>query len=172
MKYLTEKEINFIEALKMDKQNNGNKSFLEILWHSGFEPEDELRKEIQDCFEDYYKELFNDSDIILFSIDGLYVGKYKDCFWGTGTECEVFGMGKEIQNIVLQIIDAYYGDVLDSETKEDVKHYFKNNYNLDYDEYIQLYRDFCASLGFEYKEDWNLMTSQSEDFNKILPNLE
>ena len=81
-------------------------------------------------------------------------------------------MGQEIQNLVLQLIDAYYGDILDPEGKLEVKKYFKNDLKLDYDEYIKSYKDFCLFLGFEYKESWSLMDLQSEEFEKELPLLE
>lgn len=172
MKYLTEKELGFIEALKKDLEINGEKSFIKILWHGFFDSEEYLRKEIANVFNDYYVELFKNSDLIMESVNGLYIGKYKENFWGTGSEGEVFGLGKEIQNIAFYVVLTYYGQVLEPDEKVSVVEYFRNHLNLNYETYIQSYRDFCKSLGYEYKESLEIMEKQSEEFEKELPLLE
>lgn len=99
MKYLNNKEIAFFEALKKDYDINKDKSFIEVLFCAGFKSHDEIKNDLNDLFYMSYKKLFNESDLLFESIQCCYVGKYKDTFWGTGSEGEVFGMGKEIQNV-------------------------------------------------------------------------
>lgn len=172
MKYLTEKEINFIEALKKDLEAKGDKSFMKVLFQASFEDSETMKEDLNEFFDGTFNELFNSSDLIFEAIGFCYVGKYKDIFWGTGSEGEVFGMGKEIQNVVFPLIFAEIGQVNIPQEKLEVEKYFKKYHDIDYDDYIQSYRDFCASLGFQYKEDLDLIDSQSEDFNRILPSLE
>lgn len=172
MKHLKEKEIKFIEALKKDKEINGEKSFMDILFQGSFECSEDMNTDLDDFFEGYYKKLFDNSDLIFESIGLCYVGKYKDTFWGTGSEGEIFGMGQEIQNIVFSLIFSEIGQVIYPNEKIEVEKRFKRYHNLDYNEYIQSYRDFCLSLGYEYKEDLDLIEKQSEDFEKELPSLE
>lgn len=107
----------------------------------------------------------------MFSVNSCYIGKYKNTFWGTGSEGEVFGLGKEIQNIVFPLIFSGLDDVTDKEEKISVCEYFKNHLSLDYDNYINTYRNFCKNLGYEYKEDLNLISQQSEEFEKMLDDL-
>lgn len=172
MKYLTEKEIKFMEALKKDLEAKGDKSFMNVLFQASFEDSETMKEALNELFEGTFRELFNSSDLIFEAIGFCYVGKYKDIFWGTGSEGEVFGMGKEIQNVVFPLIFAEIGQVTIHQEKLEVEKYFKKYHNLDYDDYIQSYRDFCLSLGFEYKEDLDLIDSQSEEFEKELKNLE
>lgn len=172
MKYLIQEELRFIEELKKDLEANGDKSFIEILFQASFKAPEILKQDLDELFEGYFKKLFNDSDLIFESVNCRYIGKYGDTFYGTDSEGEIFGMGQEIQNLAFSIMCSYYGDVLDPEGKIDVEKYFKNHLNLDYDEYIQSYKDFCLSLDYEYKESWDLMEKQSEEFEKELPSLE
>lgn len=171
MRYLTEQELAFFEALKKDYESNKDKSFIDVLFCAWFKSDYEMKNDLNDLFTMSYKKLFNESDLLFESTQCCYIGKYKDTFWGTGSEGEVFGMGKEIQNIVLPIIFSEIGQVNDPEEKLAVVDYFKNHLNLNYDEYIQKYKQFCQSFGFEYKEDLELIEKQSEDFNNLLDSL-
>ena len=56
----------------------------------------------------------------MFSVNSCYIGKYKETFWGTGSEGEIFGLGKEIQNIVFPLIFLGFGDVKNKEEKKDI----------------------------------------------------
>lgn len=125
-----------------------------------------IRKQLNHLFNDSYKKLFDNSDLLIESIDSIYIGKYKETFWGTGSEGEVFGLGREIQNIALNLITFRYGDL--ESRRDDVEDYFRKYLDLNYDEYIQSYKDFCKDLGFEYQADMGLINKQSEDFEKEL----
>lgn len=171
MNYLTDKELAFFKALKNDYEINKDKSFIDVLFCAWFKSDYEMRNDLNDLFNMSYKKLFNESDLLFESTQCCYVGKYKDTFWGTGSEGEVFGMGKEIQNIAFPIIFSEIGQVNDPEEKIAVVDYFQNHLHLDYDDYIQKYREFCQSFGFEYKEDLELIEKQSEDFNNLLDSL-
>jgi hypothetical protein len=171
MKYLTQKEILFLEALHKDYEKNGEKSFLEILFLGEISSYSKIKNELDNLFNSYYEKLFKESDLLIESVDCMYIGKYKDTFWGTGSEGEVFGLGKEIQNIAFFILKSYYGNVQDIEEKKDICEYFKNHLSLDYDDYINTYRNFCKNLGYEYKEDLDLISQQSEEFEKMLGDL-
>lgn len=166
---LTPKELIFIEALKNDLEINGEKSFIEILFQSSFKNEENMRIELDELFEGYYKYLFDNYDLIFEAIGLCYIGKYKDTFWGTGSEGEIFGLGKEIQNIVFPLILSEIGQVSAYQEKLEVEKYFKKYHNLNYDEYIQSYKDFCKSFGYEYQESLEVIQKQSEEFEKELP---
>lgn len=168
MHNLTIKEINFINELKKDHNKNNDNSFLSILFLGEFKSYLIIKNELDDLFNNYYDNLFTESDLLIESVDCMYIGKYKNTFWGTGSEGEVFGMGQEIQNIAFFIICSYYGNVKDIDEKKDVDEYFKKHLSLDYDDYIDSYRNFCLSLGFEYKEDLDLINQQSKDFENEL----
>lgn len=170
MSFLTKKEIAFIEALKKDFEKNGEKSFLEVLYSGELSLNNVIRKQLNHLFNDSYKKLFDNSDLLIESIDSIYIGKYKETFWGTGSEGEVFGLGREIQNIAFYLITFRYGDL--ESRRDDVEDYFKKYLDLNYDEYIQSYKNFCERLGFEYKESLDLMNKQSECFDNELPSLE
>jgi len=171
MKNLTEKELIFWNALIEDYQINKEKSFIECLFLGALIDKKEMKEELEELFEGSYNKLFNNSDLLMFSVNSCYIGKYKDTFWGTGSEGEIFGLGKEIQSIVFPIIYSQYGQVTDLDEKISVCEYFKNHLNLDYDDYINTYKNFCKNLGYEYKEDLNLISQQSEDFEKELEEL-
>ena len=115
MKYLTQKEILFLEALHQDYEKNGEKSFLEILFLGEISSYSKIKNELDNLFNSYYEKLFKESDLLIESVDCMYIGKYKDTFWGTGSDGEVFGLGKEIQNIAFFILKSYYGNVQDIE---------------------------------------------------------
>lgn len=170
MKYLTDKELDFFEALKKDYNINKDKSFISVLFCGWFKSEPDMRKDLIDLFDIQYKKLFNESDLLFESIQSCYIGKYKDTFWGTDSEGSVFGMGKEIQNIAFPIIFSELGQVTDTEEKKEVCNYFTNQLGLDYDDYILKYKKFCKSFGFDYKEDLELIEKQSEFFNNLLDN--
>lgn len=162
MKHLTTKEIAFLNALQEDNQINKDKSFLELLFIGELKNQKDIRTSLESLFAGYYSNLFNDSDLLIESVDCLYIGKYNEYFWGTGSEGEVFGLGQDICNMAFVLISSYYGD------KDVTIEYFKNHLGLDYHSYIQSYRDFCKSLGYDYKEDFNLIEKQSERFENIL----
>lgn len=168
MKYLTKKESLFLEALYKDYENNGEKSFLEVLFLGEIGSYQKIKNELDDLFNNYYEKLFKESDLLIESVDCMYVGKYKDTFWGTGSEGEVFGLGKEIQNIAFFILRSYYGNVQDIEEKKDICEHFKTHLGLDYDNYIDSYKSFCKNLGCEYEEDLELIAKQSEQFESEL----
>lgn len=168
MKNLTDKEINFLDALKKDYAINGDKSYIEVLFQAGFKANSEMKKDLNELYEGSYQELFNNSDLLFESIQCCYVGKYKDTFWGTDSEGGIFGFGKEIQNIAFSIIFTEVGQVTDVAEKPYVIEKFKNYFNLDYDLYIQSYKDFCKSFCLEYKENLELIEKQSEEFNEKL----
>ena len=50
MKYLTEKELIFIDALKKDLEINGEKSFVEILFQALFKTPEILKQDLRDLF--------------------------------------------------------------------------------------------------------------------------
>lgn len=57
-----------------------------------------IKNELDNLFNSYYEKLFKESDLLIESRI-VCIGKYKDTFWGTILKGEVFGLGKEIQNI-------------------------------------------------------------------------
>ena len=171
MKYLTQKEILFLEALHKDYEKNGEKSFLEILFLGEISSYSKIKNELDNLFNSYYEKLFKESDLLIESVDCMYIGKYEDTFWGTGSEGEVFGLGKEIQNIAFFTLRSYYGNVQDIEEKKDICEHFKTHLGLDYDNYIDSYKSFCKNLGYEYKEDLELINQQSEEFESELGGL-
>lgn len=171
MKYLTEKELAFLNALKKEQEINKEKSFMEVLFQASFIEPKKMKKDLDDLFQGYYENLFTNSDLIFESVNSCYVGKYKETFWGTGSEGEIFGLGQEIQNIVFPIIFSELGQVTDPEEKISVCQYFKDSLGLDYDKFIQSYRDFCSSFGYQYKEDLEFIQKQSETFEGELESL-
>lgn len=94
---------------------------------------------------------------MLSSIDSCIIGKYNNYYWVTGSEGELYYAGQEIQNLPSLLLNNI-GD------NEDRYNYFKNVLNVDYNEYIQKYKEFCKLFSFEYKEDLELIETQSEEF--------
>ena len=120
MRYLTQKELVFWNALIEDYKINKEKRFIECLFLGALVDSKEMKEELEELFEGSYKELFNNSDLLMFSVNSCYIGKYKETFWGTGSEGEIFGLGKEIQNIVFPLIFLGFGDVKNKEEKKDI----------------------------------------------------
>ena len=84
MRYLTQKELVFWNALIEDYKINKEKRFIECLFLGALVDSKEMKEELEELFEGSYKELFNNSDLLMFSVNSCYIGKYKETFWGTG----------------------------------------------------------------------------------------
>lgn len=168
MKNFTENELSFWNALENDYEIRGDKSFIATMFLSSLNKDSKIEKKLKKMFEGMYQKIFDNSDLLLSSIDSCFVGKYEDTFWGTDSEGEIYGIGKEIQNLPYALLDRL-GDVQDTEV---VQNYFQKVLNIDYFEYLNSYRDFCKSFGLEYKENLDYIYEQSEEFNKLLDEME
>lgn len=168
MNSLTQKEINFIELLKEDLKYRGRKSFIETMFLAEFAPPDKLKKDVLEMFNEYYLEIFNNSDFIMESIESCYIGKYKDHFWGTGSEGELYGLGKEIQNIPYNLICSEIGDLSIEKNKIEAINYFKDCFDVDYDMQISKYKIFCESFGFNYVDNHDYIQNQVQEFNELI----
>lgn len=168
MKNLTGEELNFWNALVNDYEIRKEKSFIKTMFLSSLNNNNKIEIKLHKLFDNSYEEVFSQSDLLLSSIDSCIVGKYKDTFWGTDSEGEIYGMGCEIQNLPYLLLDRL-GDINDITS---IKNYFNNVLEIDYLIYLQEYKNFCKSFGLEYKGDTNLIEKQSEKFNQLLDDLD
>lgn len=168
MKYLTEKELAFYEALIKDYQIRGDKSFIKTMFLSSFNFNNKIELKLKKLFENSYSKFFIESDLLFSSIDSCIIGKYKNFYWATGSEGELYSVGREIQNLPYLLINNL-GDINDIFL---IKTYFKNILNIDYLKCLKEYKEFCTSFDLEYHEDLNYITQQCEEFNTLIKNLE
>lgn len=101
-------------------------------------------------------------------IDCCYVGKYKDNFWGTGSEGELYELGKEIQNIPFKLLH-HIADIPE-ETNELVC-YFSEILNVDYFVKLKEYKQLCKEFNLKYIENFDYIEKQSEEFNNYIDNI-
>lgn len=160
---LTNVEEKFLEHLRKNRNEEGDKSFLSLLFSATIPNQDTAMKRLISLFGDKYNEIFKNSVILFESEDSIYVGKYKDVFWGTWSEGELYFCAKEIQNICSSIRDCLIGPVDEPDYKEEVIDYFQEQFNIDYDKYIEEYKDFCLEIGLIYDEN-NIITKQDEQY--------
>lgn len=166
MKYLTDKELRFWNALINDYNIHQDKSFLNTLFLGFLQSNDDLKNSLLEMYSNpQFINLFNKSDLLLETKNGVYICKYKEFFYLADTEGEIRGVGKELQNIPANRINEEIRELTDI---VDLEEYFKDEYNLNYENYIFKYKEFCKSFGLNYKEDLELIEKQSEDFNKLL----
>lgn len=163
MTELTTIEIEFIEKLKENKKQKGRLGFLNLLFSSELPDRDMAIKRLNNIYNGKYSSLFEQSVILFESEDSIYVGKYKDVFWGTWSEGELYFCAKEIQNICSSVRDCLIGPVDEQDYKEEVIDYFQEQFNIDYDKYIEEYKDFCLEIGLIYDEN-NIITKQDEQY--------
>lgn len=83
MKNLTKNELLFWNALVDDFQIRKDKSFLSVMFLTTLDSETNLLKEFRENSEGLYVHFLMQSDLLFYSVDGCFVGKYKDTFWGT-----------------------------------------------------------------------------------------
>lgn len=140
---LTNAEVKFLEKLRNNRNEKGDRSFLSLLFSA----------------------IIPDKDTALKRLHSLFGDKYKDIFWGTWSEGEFCFCAKEIQNICSSIRDCLLGTVDDPDYKEEVVEYFREQFDLDYDDYIDKYKLFCAEQGLSYDE-LNLISEEDEAYFK------
>lgn len=162
---LTNDEVKFLEKLRNNRNEEGDRSFLSLLFSATIPDQDTTLKRLNSLFGDKYKDIFINSVILFEAEDAIYVGKYKDIFWGTWSEGEFYFCAKEIQNICSSIRDCLLGAVDDPDYKEEVVEYFREQFDLDYDEYIDKYKLFCAEQGLSYDE-LSLISEEDEAYFK------
>lgn len=56
-----------------------------------------------------------------------------------------------------------FGPVDEPDYKEEIINYFQEQFNIDYDKYIEEYKDFCLEIGLIYDEN-NIITKQDEQY--------
>lgn len=160
---LTNTEARFLAELRKNSNEEENRSFLSLLFSATIPDKEIALKRLHSLFGDKYKDIFINSVILFEAEDFIYVGKYKDIFWGTWSEGEFYFCAKEIQNICSSIRDCLLGTVDEPDYKEEVIEYFLEQFDLDYDEYIEQYKLFCAEQGLTYDE-LNLISEEDEAY--------
>ena len=166
MKHLTDKELKFWNALVNDYKINKEKSFINTLFLGFLQSGEDLKNSLIDMYSNpSFINLFNKSDLLLETQNGIYICKYKEFFYLADTEGDILGVGKELQNIPANRINEEIRELTDI---DGLLEYFKDEYNLNYGNYIFKYKEFCKFFGLNYKEDLELIEKQSEDFNKLL----
>lgn len=80
MKNLTHNELLFWNALVDDFQIRKDKSFLSVMFLTTLDSKTNLLKEFRENSEGLYEPLLKQSDLLFYSVDGCFVGKYKDTF--------------------------------------------------------------------------------------------
>lgn len=78
MKNLTHNELLFWNALVDDFQIRKDKSFLSIMFLTTLDSETNLLKEFRENSEGLYEPLLMQSDLLFYSVDGCFVGEYKE----------------------------------------------------------------------------------------------
>lgn len=168
MKYLTDKELKFWNALIYDYDIHQDKSFINTLFLGFLQSNEDLKNSLFDMYSTpNFINLFNKSDLLLETQNGVYLCKYKEFFYLADTEGDIRGVGKELQNIPANRINEEIRELTDI---NGLIEYFKDEYNIDYKDYIEKYKEFCKSFGFEYNEDLSLIEKQSKDFDNLLTN--
>lgn len=163
MKHLTDKELKFWNALVNDYKINKEKSFINTLFLGFLQSGEDLKNSLIDMYSNpSFINLFNKSDLLLETQNGIYICKYKEFFYLADTEGDIRGVGKELQNIPANRINEEIRELTDI---DGLIKYFKDEYNLNYKDYIGKYKEFCKLFDFEYKEDLNLIINQSKEFN-------
>jgi len=165
---LTSAEEKFLERLRKNRNEEGDKSFLSLLFSATIPNQDTAMKRLISLFGDKYNEIFKNSVILFEAEDAIYVGKYKDVFWGTWSEGEFYFCAKEIQNVCSSIRDCLLGTVDDPDYKEEIIEYFREQFNLDYDEYIKTYKLFCTEQGLKYDEVNTIYEDDEAYFNNVV----
>lgn len=169
MKNLTKNELIFFNKLKEDYLRNEKSSLIFTMFLADIKEEEKLRKELNSIFQGKYDEIIKNSDILMASIDCCYVGKYKNNFWGTGSEGELYGLGKEIQNIPFKLL-RHIADIPDE--TEDLVNYFSEILKVDYFIKLKEYNLLCEEFNLNYIEDFDYIEKQSEEFNELIDKLD
>lgn len=167
MKNLNSKELAFWNALINDWNIRLDKSFLSIMFLTTLENQDNLIKNFREVFEGFYEPLLENSDLLFYSVDGCFVGKYKNTYWGTGSEGELNSIGHRLYNLPYVLIS----NATDVEDEEKVINYYNSVYQINYNEYKKQYKEFCLSFGYVYEESFDFVLKGREDFDQDLKNL-
>lgn len=170
IKYLTQKEEDFLSALKKDWQQRGDKSFLSVMFFSGFDENEVVKNEVQELFRGSdLNRLIDQSDVIMGCCDSIYIGKYESCFWGTLSEGEFFAIGTKLHQIPYKIVCFLYGY---QEDKNEVVERLKFAFKYDYSQYVEDYKLFCSQFGWEYVEEFEAPNSITEEFDNLVAEIE
>lgn len=167
MKNLHGKELIFWNALVEDYNKRGELSFLNIMFVSGTKSDKELKNDFRFGSDGYYEPLLEKSDMLLYSMESCMVGKYKDTFWATGSEGELYPVGKKLHNLPCVLLEAI-GDINEDER---IAEYHKVVFNVDYYQYREDYKNFCLSFGYVYTENFEFIDEGAEEFEEELKNL-
>lgn len=167
MKNLHGKELGFWNALVKDYNQRGDLSFLSIMFLSMTDSDEQLKNDFRFGSDGYYEPLLENSDMLLLSIDSCMVGKYKDTFWATDSEGELYPVGKKLHNLPYFLLDRCHNVTED----ERIAEYHKVVFNVDYYQYREDYKNFCLSFGYVYTENFEFIDEGSEEFEEELKNL-
>ena len=80
MNNLTKNKLLFWNDLVDDFHTRKEKSFLSVIFLTTLDSESNLLKEFRENSEGLYEPLLMQSDLLFYSVDGCFVGKYKDTF--------------------------------------------------------------------------------------------
>lgn len=167
MNNLTKNELLFWNDLVDDFHTRKEKSFLSVIFLTTLDSESNLLKEFRENSEGLYEPLLMQSDLLFYSVDGCFVGKYKDTFWGTGSEGELTSIGKKLHNLPYVLIS----NATDVEDEQKVIHYFNICYQIDYIQYKEDYKTFCLQYGLVYEESFDFVLEGRSEFENNLNDL-
>lgn len=167
-KHVIFEEQRFLTALHEDYKIRSDKSFLSVMFFAT--DGKNISEGLESLFEgSKLNAIIDDSDIIIESSDALYIGKYKYCFWGSGSEGEIFSMGTKLHQLPYDIICLSYNY---EEEKEEVLERLKRNHQIDYLQYVEDYKVFCRKFGWKYIEECEAPSSITEAFNNLVESIQ
>jgi hypothetical protein len=167
MNYLTVIENDFIEALKNDYTQRGDKSFFSLLFKGiDFSGTKKFNQEINSFMElDRLDENEFPANVqwLMNCMELMYIGKYQQHFVGSNSDAEVFSIGTEIQNIPYYTITSIVADMDDD--FEQIVEYYAQYEQVDFRALLKEYEDFCQQFNLVCHLQGDYIMHQTQDFN-------
>lgn len=164
------KEKKYYDALLQNYKQNGDDSFLSILFEC-IPFEEDMRpffdEEIENSFNKSYQKIIKESEILFVMRYATYFGKYKDVYWASDEDGNLSFAGKSIDNIIYFAFSFWTGDFFDKRQEEDRIIDIENK-GYDYQSILLKYKKFCNHYGYDFNLKWHYDEQEEQNFNSLI----